>query len=142
MTSGNVFIYSAGHLHGGLPATLRPNILLDLSSLLDDPAHVPDGDMLDMTGSDPVVRRFVLDTEGARDLLADTARMTRTVLRVRRQVVVVYLCQGGKHRSAAMAEALRDKLASARCITTVVHLHKHKPRVLSEGKSTPAGARP
>lgn len=67
--SRHITIRSQGYLHS-LPADLAPaDITLDLRRLLADPAHVPDGTMLDMTGLDPAVRTFVFATPGALDLV-------------------------------------------------------------------------
>ena len=129
-------IITCGRLHEFPADCPEPDIDFDLRRILSDPAHRPEGDMLDLTGLDPIVSRFVLGTPGARPMLRHAVRLVRAVVRVK-PVVVMFGCAGGKHRAAAMGEAL------AMCLgkrgwrfwrrpprVKVMHLHVDRPRVI------------
>ena len=129
-----ITIRSFGYLHDR-PADLPPaDITIDLRRLLADPAHVPDGSMLDMTGLDAAVRRFVFATPGALDLVDNTRRLVRAMADVK-PVIVAFGCAGGRHRSVALAHALHDQLASRHLDVSVHHLHVHLPRVIHPNTS-------
>jgi RNase adaptor protein for sRNA GlmZ degradation len=85
--------------------------------------------MLDLTGLDPRVRRFVLDTPGAAELLGTAVPMVFMLARVKRVVVMVG-CAGGKHRAAAIGQELADQLEVFGLRVRVVHLHVDLPRVI------------
>jgi RNase adaptor protein for sRNA GlmZ degradation len=124
-----VKIYSFGYLHDR-PAVLdTADITLDLRRLLADPAHVPGGDMLDLTGLDMTVRRFVRATPGALALVDHTRALVLALAAVK-PVVVVKGCAGGRHRSVSAAQDLHDQLTAAGVPVLVQHLHVHLPRVI------------
>lgn len=135
-TRPDVLVITLGHHHplpAGIPAA---DFELDLRRTLADPAHRPGGDMLDLTGLDPKVRAFVLDTRGARRLVKQTARLVRGAAAVK-PVVVWVGCAGGKHRAAAFGGELAIRLRRrglrfwARPLEVEVrHLHVHLPRVI------------
>lgn len=128
-----VLILTHGYLHT-LPADLPPvDIHLDLRRLLADPAHRPQGDMLDLTGLHPQVRAFVLATRGARRLIRDTVRQIRGAAAVKDDVVVMVGCAGGKHRAAAVGAELGRRLSRrgwSRFEVGVRHLHVDLPCVV------------
>lgn len=127
-----ITVYSFGYLHP-MPEDLPPfDITVDLRRLLADPAHRPEGDMLDMTGLDATVEDFVLKTPGALDLRWGIYRMARD-LHEFKPVHLGIGCAGGRHRSVATAEAVRALLTSASVQdVTVQHLHVHLPRVIRQ----------
>ncbi|MFB9558623.1 RapZ C-terminal domain-containing protein [Streptomyces roseoviridis] len=102
----------------------------------DDPA-VRDR-MLQANGLDPEVRRYVMNTPGARDLvrmraeqaliLLDRASIsrwsTRTMLR---RVDIHVMCGGGRHRSVAIAEEIGAYLRAAGIGVEVDHRHIDRP---------------
>lgn len=122
-----VKVLSFGYLHGPAPtATIPP---FDLRRALFDPAHVPSGDLLDLTGLHVAVRRFVFGTPGALDILADAKAQTLAKA-ADGPVTVAFGCAGGRHRSVALAQALHDQLTAAGVPVLVQHLHVHLPRVI------------
>lgn len=124
-----VRIYSFGYLHDR-PAVLdTADITLDLRRLLADPAHVPGGAMLDLTGLDMTVRRFVRATPGATALVDHTKALVLALAAIK-PVVVAKGCAGGKHRSVSAAQDLHDQLVAAGVPVLVQHLHAHLPRVI------------
>lgn len=124
-----VKIFTFGFLHPR-PAVLdTADITLDLRRLLKDPAHVPGGDMLDLTGMDMTVRRFVRATPGALDLVDRTKALVLTLAAVKPLVLAVG-CAGGKHRAASVGQDVHDQLAAAGVPVLLQHLHVHLPRVI------------
>lgn len=130
MTKHPVTVYSFGYLHP-LPDELAAfDNTLDLRRLLADPAHIPGGHMLDLRGDhDEQVREFVFATPGATVLLEDANRLVASMARIKR-VAVAFGCAGGKHRAAAMAWGLADRLIDSGHDVRVQHLHAHLPRVI------------
>lgn len=125
----DVTVITRGFLHP-LPADCpEPDITFDLRRLLSDPAHRPEGDMLDLTGLDETVRRFVLDTPGAKDLIGAAVPLVFMMAQVKKVVVMVG-CAGGKHRAAAVGQELADQLRRFGLRVSTVHLHKDLPRVI------------
>lgn len=122
-------IITRGRLHE-LPAECpEPDIDFDLRRFLSDPAHRPEGDMLDLTGLDEKVRQFVLDTPGARDLIGTAVPLIFMMAKVKHTVVMVG-CAGGKHRAAAVGQELAGQLGAFGLRVKVVHLHVDLPRVI------------
>lgn len=130
-----VTVLSFGYLHPVPVELAAVDITLDLRRLLADPAHVPGADMLDRTGLDEDVVEFVFATPGAVDLASDTARMVRSMARLK-PVAVAFGCAGGRHRSVVLASDLGAVLASTKMDVTVRHLHVHLPRVLTAKRPT------
>jgi RNase adaptor protein for sRNA GlmZ degradation len=124
-----VTVLSFGYLHPATPDLAAVDVTLDLRRLLADPAHIPDGDMLDMDGREPAVRNFVFRTPGALDLLDHAFGLTRAVAAVK-PITVALGCAGGRHRSVVLAEALHARLLSAGLDVVLRHLHVHLPRVI------------
>lgn len=129
MDLNEVTIITRGHLHP-LPADCpEPDIEFDLRRLLKDPAHKPEGDMLDLTGLDEKVRQFVLDTPGARDLIGSAVPLIFMLSQVK-PVTVMVGCAGGKHRAAAVGQELAAQLQAFGVRVEVTHLHVDLPRVV------------
>lgn len=125
----DVTIITRGHLHQLPEDCPEPDITFDLRRLLSDPAHKPEGDMLDLTGLDERVRQFVLDTPGAKELLGTSVPLMFMLAQVKRVVVMVG-CAGGKHRAAAIGQELAGQLEPFGLRVKVVHLHVKLPRVI------------
>ena len=78
------------------------------------------------TGRDPAVADYVMGQEGAPDFVDRVVALMEPVTagyvrEGRRYATVAVGCTGGKHRSVAVAEALRTALASDDVATFVVH---------------------
>ena len=113
-------VVSFGYKYG-LP--VDADLVLDCR-FLPNPHWVPH--LRPKTGQDEQVRAYVLGQDGALDLLnAYTGLITDIApgfLREGKQFVTIAVgCTGGKHRSVAMSEALRARLADAGIDTLVVH---------------------
>jgi RNase adaptor protein for sRNA GlmZ degradation len=131
----HVLIVTRGFLYQ-LPAGLLPaDLTFDLRRYLSDPAHRPEGDMLDMTGLDPAVRAFVLATPGAAEFLEDAVPLVHRMAR-RRFVVVHVGCAGGKHRASAVGRELGVLLTELGLRVAVRHLHVHRPRIIRPAEAT------
>lgn len=88
------------------------DLVFDLRHLAN-PHFVPK--LRPLTGRDPEVARFVLETPEARELLADlTGMLAKLLPRYEREgksyLTIAVGCTGGRHRSVAMAEALGHAL--------------------------------
>lgn len=116
-------IHTAGELHPAPPIEGRITFTYNLSDLLDDPAHKPGGELIDLDGTHVDVQDFVFMTDGALELFEDIIDTIARQLR-RKSVTVLILCRGGKHRSVAFGEALAHHFD-----VTVTHHHKHLDRV-------------
>lgn len=135
-SSADVLIVTIGKRHPA-PDNLPPaDVELDLRRFLDDPAHRPQGDMLNMTGLQPEVRQIVFATPGARRLARNTARTVRDMAWVK-PVVAQVACAGGKHRAAAMGEEIARRLRRRTwrfwrrpLRVEVRHLHVDLPRIV------------
>lgn len=120
-----ITILSFGYLHPWPQDAPDPDITVDLRRLLNDPARALNGAMLDSTGLDREVRRFVFNTPGARRLALNISDMATEMAMVK-PVVLAFGCAGGRHRSVALAQYVADVSGYA----TVQHLHVHLPRVI------------
>ncbi|MFJ5984278.1 hypothetical protein [Lentzea sp. NPDC092896] len=119
-----------GGFHHEMPSTTpKPTVALDLRDFLADPAHVPSGEMLNRTGLDADVADFVFATTGARPLVANTVQLVAGMAAVK-QVVVWVRCAGGKHRAAAVGQAIHDQLERLGLQVAVWHLHVDLDRVI------------
>ena len=126
-----ITVLSFGYLHPWPKDEPNADIVLDLRRLLADPAHRPEGNMLDMTGLDPRVENFVFATPGAY-LLVHTAFNLAVTAAQLKPVTVAFGCAGGRHRSVACAEKVAWLLQGAGQKTTPRHLHVHLPRVIHQ----------
>lgn len=129
----DVLIVTRGFLHP-LPAGLLPaDVVFDLRRHLADPAHRPQGDMLDQSGLKSAVRDFVLATPGATRLLEHAVPLLHGMAAVKPVVVLVVVlvgCAGGKHRAPAIGAELAKQLRGLGLVVAVRHLHAHLPRVI------------
>lgn len=124
--AGTLTVHTAGELHPA-PTTQRMTFTFNLSDLLDDPAHKPAAHLIDLDGTDSRVQDFVFATEGALDLYEDMMGLIARQLRRGKDIDVMVVCRGGKHRSVAFGESLADMFKAP-----VTHHHVHLPRVVSE----------
>nr|WP_270889417.1 RNase adapter RapZ [Pedococcus sp. 5OH_020] len=105
----------------GVP--LDSDFVFDLR-FLPNPFWIPE--LRPFTGQDKAVADYVLGQEGAPEFVDRVidlmAPVTHGYVREgRRYATLAVGCTGGKHRSVAVAEALRDRLTSADVATFVVH---------------------
>lgn len=126
-----ITILSFGYLHPWPEDAPTPDITVDLRRLLADPAHRPEGDMLDMTGLDEEVSKFVFATRGARALLFNALRTVQDAARFA-PTTVAFGCAGGRHRSVALAAEVATRLYIAGYEVSMEHLHVHLPRVIHQ----------
>lgn len=124
-----VVITSYGVRHGAAPraATRRP-VKVDLTTALRNPADDPK--MIQMTGLDAKVRKHVMATPGARKIVENALEQTGKALITapKNQLVEVFtFCQGGRHRSVAVAEELAAALRANGIQTEVEHRDVKKP---------------
>ncbi|REF31051.1 RNase adapter RapZ [Calidifontibacter indicus] len=104
----------------GIP--LDADIVFDMR-FLPNPFWNPE--LRPFTGQDQVVSDFVLSQDGATEFLDRAEAMLEPVLRGylregRSYATIAFGCTGGKHRSVAMAEALRSRLDADPDIRAVV----------------------
>lgn len=112
--------YGGHHRHA--PATTAPVISIDLRTALRNPADDPA--LIEMTGLDAPVRKHVLSTPGAAEIIEDaTSRILAAYQGAsrRRQDAQVF-CMGGRHRSVAIAEAIAARLSAQGHGVEVEHL--------------------
>ncbi|MGI5451398.1 RapZ C-terminal domain-containing protein [Streptomyces sp. CA-243310] len=124
-------IRSIGVRHDGAHQLVTDGLYLDLSKALRNPAHDPA--MRYLTGLHREVYAHVLRTPGARELIARTAVQLRALAdEVPRGHLVrlTVACQGGRHRSVAVAEAVARRVWTAwggECGVDVEHHHIDHP---------------
>lgn len=140
-----ILIVTGGELYDWSLAP-KADFVINLSRLLRDPAHVPMGELLDKRGDEDLeVVEFVMDTEGAEDLLRATVNLIgKTKDDV--PVVIHVMCRGGKHRAPAFGVSLHAALemygfggsawsgSTVRAGVAIHHLHAHLPRVIAGEK--------
>jgi RNase adaptor protein for sRNA GlmZ degradation len=117
----DVTITSFGYLHGAAPAA---HITLDLRAHFRDPHVSPE--LRYLTVRDLPVRRAVLGTPGIPQLVDAAAAAVAAYLAgpSAGPVAVAVGCAGGRHRAAAVAEALAARLSAS-----VTHRDLDKPVV-------------
>lgn len=118
------------HLKGAPPP--EADRVEDVRHRLRDPAAAQG--ILDLDGRDPRVQQIVLNTSGARELLANLADYAS--LPAGPQAIAIG-CAGGKHRAAALTELLGQELRARGFDVVIEHRHVHLPRVIKEA-ATPA----
>lgn len=106
-----VSVLSFGYRHG-LPS--QADIVLDVR-FLPNPFFIPE--LRELPGTTPVVSRWVLDHQVARDFLDRSRDLLGFLLPRYRDEGKAYFtvalgCTGGRHRSVALAEALGNALAT------------------------------
>ncbi|GAA0707185.1 hypothetical protein GCM10009548_95070 [Streptomyces malaysiensis subsp. malaysiensis] len=126
--------YGAGH-HDAPPGTA---LLVD-TRILRNPPEDPEvrERMLHSNGLDPEVRRYVMATPGARELVAQNAEKVRILLQHDNlkqwagaqpfRVDVHVVCGGGRHRSVAVAAEIAAHLRAAGIGCEVEHRHIDRP---------------
>ena len=121
--SGQLFVslVSFGYKFG-LPD--EADLVLD-ARFLPNPFWVPSLRLL--TGQDAAVKEYVVDRPDAKEFLDQVADLLRFLAprflsEQKRRLVLALGCTGGRHRSVALAEALRSLLAGeALMVTSVSH---------------------
>ncbi|MFJ4960224.1 hypothetical protein [Streptomyces sp. NPDC088739] len=107
-------IRSIGFRHDGAHDLVGDGLYLDLRAALRNPADDPQ--MRFRTGLDGDVYAHVLATPGAREVIARTAVQLRVLvdeMPVGHLVRLTVACQGGRHRSVAVAEAVGRRVWAA-----------------------------
>ncbi|WP_345189123.1 RapZ C-terminal domain-containing protein [Streptomyces lavendulae] len=107
-------IRSIGVRHDGAHQLVTDGLYLDLRWALRNPADDPA--LRYATGLDAGVYAHVLATPGARELIVRTAVQLQALAEevpAGRLVRLTVACQGGRHRSVAVAEAVARRLWSA-----------------------------
>jgi RNase adapter protein RapZ len=115
-----VAVMSFGFKYG---VPLDADFVFDMR-FLPNPYWIPE--LRNFTGQDAAVADYVLGQPGAPEFIERVIALMEPVtagyLREgRRYVTLAVGCTGGKHRSVAVAEALRDRLSSEDIGTFVVH---------------------
>ncbi|WP_106973008.1 RapZ C-terminal domain-containing protein [Streptomyces anulatus] len=132
-----IHLISFGYLHlptgpDGQPVPPAADRIEDVRNRLRDPAAARD--ILDLDGFHPRVQDVVLNTLGARELLANLADYADLPAGPRR---IAIGCAGGRHRACGLTEILARELRDRGRQVEIEHLHAHLPRVLK----TPADTR-
>lgn len=107
-------IRSIGFRHEGAHHLVTDGLYLDLRHALRNPADDPT--MRFRTGLDADVYAHVLATPGAQELITRTAVQLRALadeIPHGRLVRMTVACQGGRHRSVAVAEAVARRVWAA-----------------------------
>jgi UPF0042 nucleotide-binding protein len=91
---------------------------------LPNPFWIPE--LRNFTGQDPAVYDYVMGQEGATEFIDRVVALMEPVTagyrrEGRRYATLAVGCTGGKHRSVAVAEALRERLAGDDVATFAVH---------------------
>ncbi|MCX4970794.1 hypothetical protein OHA98_39835 [Streptomyces sp. NBC_00654] len=126
-------LISFGYLHlptgtDGSPVPPAADRIEDVRDRLRDPAAARH--ILDLDGFHPRVQAVVLNTPGARELLANLADLPAGPRRIG------IGCAGGRHRACGLTEILAHELRDRGRQVEVEHLHAHLPRVLKAPANT------
>lgn len=122
-TAPKLSVHTAGELH--TPIVADPiTFTFNLSKVLSDPAHTLPAHLVELDGTDERVSDFVFATDGALDLFLDIERLINGLLKRGKDVGILILCRGGRHRSVAFG----DNLAQIFDVEATHH-HKHLPVV-------------
>ncbi|MES9558761.1 MULTISPECIES: RNase adapter RapZ [unclassified Streptomyces] len=132
-------LISFGYLHlptgpDGSPIPPAADRIEDVRDRLRDPAAARD--ILDLDGFHPRVQDVVLNTPGARELLANLADYADLPAAGPRRIGIG--CAGGRHRACGLTEILARELRGRGREVEVEHLHAHLPRVLKTPPAAPA----
>ncbi|MEU2770808.1 RNase adapter RapZ [Streptomyces diastaticus] len=107
-------IRSIGIRHPGAHGLVTDGLYLDLTNALRNPAADPA--LRHATGLDATVRAHVLATPGAREVIARTVAQMLALAEevpVHRLLRLTVACQGGRHRSVAVADEVAHGLWAA-----------------------------
>jgi len=131
-----ICLISFGYLHlpagpDGSPVPPSADRIEDVRDRLRDPAAARD--ILDLDGLHPRVQDVVLNTPGARGLIANLADYAGLPADPRR---IAIGCARGRHRASGLTELLARELRQRGREVEVEHLHVHLPCVLETSGST------
>lgn len=120
----DVVITSFGYGHAPAP---EADLTIDARRHLRNPHADPT--MRQLTDLDAVVRKHVLATPGAHQLIRHAAATAKDLLAVARQhpVTVAVGCVGGRHRSTAIAREIGAPLQAQGVAVAVEHRDVHRP---------------
>lgn len=123
-----VVVESFGYLWGPAPDA---HVVVDLRRALHNPHHDPA--MRELTGLYPAVRRHVLATLGAEQIVHGTAALVGGMMpghdRQGLLLRVAFGCAGGRHRSVVFANELTNLLIAAGVGAEVSHRDILRPVV-------------
>ncbi|MER7517797.1 RNase adapter RapZ [Streptomyces sp. NPDC126499] len=123
----HIRITSYGTGHNDPPAAANP-VVVDTTSLRnppDDPAVRRQ--LTQLTGLDPTVATYVMNTPGAEHLVDHARRTIEQRIKNGQQHIDVHVhCYGGRHRSVAIAEQLGQQLRGHGRVH-VQHRHINQP---------------
>ncbi|MFI6513281.1 hypothetical protein ACIBCT_37245 [Streptosporangium sp. NPDC050855] len=130
-----VVLKSYGILHREAPGE-EVALAVNVTTALRNPPEDPEvrERMIQLTGLDPEVRAYVLDTPGALDIVGRTADQLRTLVEhwgnpTHQIVRGHFVGRDGRHRSVAIAEEVATWLRAAGYGVEVDHLDITKPVV-------------
>ena len=115
-----VEIYSFGVKYGDLE---QPDYVFDLRHL---PNPFYDEELRTMTGEDQEVRDYIFKEQASTDTWEKTKDLIDTVLPMkvksgRNNVVIGFMCTGGKHRSVSFARLMADHLTEEGYTVSLTH---------------------
>lgn len=119
-----ITIESLGRCHDDAEEILRGgDLVFDLSDELHDP-NVAGSPLQHMTGLDEAVYDHVMNTRGARELIAGmTEKALKACWASRTDLRVLFVCRGGRHRSVVAARAAARWMELWGVLVTVTHHH-------------------
>ena len=115
----NIVLFSFGFKHGHAQADLVWDV-----RFLPNPYWV--ADLKPFTGKEPLVAAYVLESEAGRQFLSLLNPLfffliDQYATAQRETLTIAIGCTGGKHRSVALVEHLRDKLESCGLRPRIYH---------------------
>lgn len=133
-----IISYGAGHNDPPDGDALDIDLRDELRNPPDDPAVR--AQLTVLTGLDQAVRRYVLATPGAREVIESIVNRAEVLFRgyydPRWLMLYVHIkCQGGRHRSVAVAEEVAVWLRAKGIGVEVSHRHINHPILPSRPKS-------
>ena len=126
-------LISFGYLHldrdaEGRPVPPRVDRIEDVRDRLRDPAAARA--VLDLDGHDPRVQEVVLNTPGARELIANLTDYA--LLPAGSPAAIAIGCAGGRHRACGLVEILAREVRQRGRAVETEHWHAHLPRVMRD----------
>ena len=126
-------LISFGYLHldrdaAGRPVPPRVDRIEDVRDRLRDPAAARA--ILDLDGHDPRVQEVVLNTPGARELIANLTDYA--LLPAGSPAAIAIGCAGGRYRACGLVEILAQEVRQRGRAVETEHWHAHLPWVMRD----------